>query len=219
MASFAFGIILILFVVFLAIKATSTPSLVIWFGLASALLVPLGLASMGYTFTAGNKKIFEKLSKVPEIEKLVKEAESQEERIRILKEDRSRLLEVVELEARKQALVSRRESLEKDGIRIVQGLDNVIERLKEVDSDLAAVPLSDEVKTLRERIRAKRRGDIVFRIFGKEFIIDKDVLSNLPFGGVLLSYAKGFETIYELIEKLLILILKKIEKKNPKKED
>ncbi|MFL6230441.1 MAG: hypothetical protein ACJ741_16845 [Pyrinomonadaceae bacterium] len=117
--TFLFGAGLIAVVVYLGLKARNDQSLVIWFGLAAAILVPSGFAAIGYAFTVTNRQVLERLSKVPEIERLITEARSQEEKIKLLEQERSRLAEIVELEARKQSLIFRKESLEQDGVRLL----------------------------------------------------------------------------------------------------
>jgi hypothetical protein len=86
-------------VVYLGLIARSDQSYVVWFGIAAAILAPTGLAAIGYSLSAGNRQVLERFSKVPEIERLIGEAKSQEEKIRLLEQERARLIEIVELEA------------------------------------------------------------------------------------------------------------------------
>jgi len=62
--------------IYLGINTTKNQSLIVWFGLASAILIPLAFALIGYTFSSKKQQILERLSKVSEVEKLRKEAES-----------------------------------------------------------------------------------------------------------------------------------------------
>jgi hypothetical protein len=72
--------------VWLGLKTTSDAAFVVWFGLASAILAPTGIAMIGYAITGGQREVLQRLSKVPEIDKLISEAKTQEERIRLLEE-------------------------------------------------------------------------------------------------------------------------------------
>jgi hypothetical protein len=64
------------------------------FGLSSAVLAPGGIALISYAVTTRSRKALEELTRVPEIGKLVDKAKSQEEKIRILEEERDHLEEV-----------------------------------------------------------------------------------------------------------------------------
>jgi hypothetical protein len=75
------GVLLIAVVVSLGIKAAQDSFYVTWFGIASAILAPLAFAIIGYGFKMDERQLFQQLSKVPEIDKFIKEASTQEERI------------------------------------------------------------------------------------------------------------------------------------------
>lgn len=188
--SLLLGIGLIAVVVYLGLRARNEQAFVIWFGLAAAILTPIGLTAIGYSLSAGNRQVLERLSKVPEIERLISEAQSQEEKIRLLAQERSRLIEIVELEARKQSLITRKESLEQDSIRILKELEAIDEELSEVDINVESSPVTEEIRRLQDRINARREGDLIFRFGSRRFIVRRSMLFNLPFGGVLFEYYK-----------------------------
>jgi len=62
------GIALLGAVIYLGWLASSNASLVIWFGVASAILAPAGFALIGFALRAGENELLTNLSKVPEIQ-------------------------------------------------------------------------------------------------------------------------------------------------------
>src|SRR5258705_3148862 len=91
---FLLGTGLIVSVVWLGFQSMKNQSLIVWFGLASAILAPIGLAAVGYSLTGGNRQVLERLSKVSEIERLITAAETQEQKIAGLERERARVLEL-----------------------------------------------------------------------------------------------------------------------------
>ena len=71
-------------VVYLGILSGKHAKFVVWFGIASAIAAPLGLSLLAYAVFRGDREVIEGLSKVPEIARLISEAKTQEERIRLL---------------------------------------------------------------------------------------------------------------------------------------
>ena len=94
--------------------ASSDASLVVWFGLASAILVPGAFALIGYAVKSGENELLKKLSKVPELQQLIEKAQSQEEKIKALETERKHLEEVVKFEAMRDSLIERKSSIENE---------------------------------------------------------------------------------------------------------
>jgi hypothetical protein len=94
-------------VVYLGVRSGTDPRFVVWFGIASAIAAPVGLSLFGFAFRGSDAELVERLAKVPEIERLVAEAKTQEEKVRLLEEERARLLDVIRTEARRQAIQDR----------------------------------------------------------------------------------------------------------------
>lgn len=114
------GLALIGFVVWLGTKASSDSSLTLWFGLASATMAPIGVALLLESLRSRATRVLDDLSKVPAIEDLVNQAATKEEQVRQLEEARTRLEEIVRIEARRQTIKARRELLLEDATRIVE---------------------------------------------------------------------------------------------------
>lgn len=181
------GLLLIAPVVWLGFMSTTAPAFVPWFGITSAILAPVGLAAIGLAFRSSNADALARLSKVPEIEKLINEAKTEEEKVRLLQQERSKLLETIKFETRRSALMARKESLETDAARLVAKLRATTEEIEQLDASLKGSPVSHEVRELEGMLEAKRRGAIVFGIRGKYYTIDPGMFASLPYGNILVE--------------------------------
>lgn len=165
----------------LGVMSLTDPSYVLYFGLASAIIAPVGLSLIGYSFKRNDQHVLAELAKVPEIDKLTKEAKSQEEKIALLEQERAKLAEIVRLEARKQALSNRKELLESDAVRILEELRLVDEEITQLDRTVEASSVTEEVRQLQERIEARKKGDIVVRLGSRYFVLTRRLINSLPF--------------------------------------
>jgi hypothetical protein len=181
------GLSLIAPVVWLGFASTSAPAFVPWFGITSAILAPLGLAAIGLAFRSSNADALARLSKVPEIQKLISEAKTEEEKVRLLQQERSKLLETIKFETRRSALMARKESLETDAARLVAQLRAATEEIDQLDASLKGSPVSQEVRELERMLEAKRHGAIVFRIQGKYYTIEPGMFAYMPYGNLLVD--------------------------------
>ena len=190
-------------VVYLGVLSGRDNRLVVWFGIASAIIAPVGLALFGYALARSDGELIQRLAKVPEIERLVAEARTQEEKVRVLAAEESRLLEVIRLESRRQAGRDRIESLERDGLRIVQELDGLAEEMRLIDASVGESIASKEIERLRQRVRARERGDVTLRLGTRTYRIDRDITKALPIGlgNITLAYFRLFERLQQHITK------------------
>lgn len=179
--SFIFGLLLITSVAAFGFFAQGLPSFVILFGLASAILIPLGFAAIGFSLNAGSRLVTSKLAKVPEIDRLIAEAESQEERVKLLRVQRKRLLDVLEFETKLHALQARRNLLESNATNLLQELNGLDSQIATLDEQVAQSPLHGEVKQLQQRVMARHQRDIVLNAFGKQIVISREDISSVPF--------------------------------------
>jgi len=98
-----FAISLLAGTIYLGIRSGEDSKFVVWFGIASAIAAPVGLASLGYAIGSSDGELIQRLAKVPEIEKLVEQAKTQEDKLRVLEAERARLAEIVRFESRRQS--------------------------------------------------------------------------------------------------------------------
>jgi hypothetical protein len=169
-------------VVCLGINSKDHRELIVWFGIASAIVAPTGFSLLRYAFGPPMSKTIQELGKVPEIRELVEKAKTQEEKVKLLEGELSRLDEIVKLESRRQTARDRVESLERDGVRIVRELDALDRELQLFDEQIGQSAVSQEIQSLRERLRAREKGDI-FLTFGKRvYHLDRSVFTSMPLG-------------------------------------
>lgn len=184
-------------VVYLGILSGRNNKLVLWFGIASAIVAPVGLALFSYAFSRSDSELIQRLAAVPEIERLMAEARTHEEKVRVLEAEEARLVEIIRLESRRQAARDRTESLERDALRIIQELDSLADEMRITDVSIGNSIASEEIERLRQRVRARERGDVVWRLGTRTYSIDRDIIKALPFGmgNLTLAYLRLLERI------------------------
>jgi len=179
-------------VAYLGWLSSKSSAYVWWFGVAAALAAPIGLTLLGLALNGSDSDVIKRLAKVPEIERLIAEAKSHEEKIKLLEAEREKLIDIVKLESRRQAIVDRVTSLESDAVRILVELENLDQEQQDLDIKIGSSNVSKEIARLRERVRARERGDLVIRVGGFVYQIDRDIVKGLPFGAgsLILAYVK-----------------------------
>jgi hypothetical protein len=195
--SLIMGIFLIGATILLGIQSGKDSRFVVWFGLASAIAAPLGLAQLASIFNRWDSEIITRLAKVPEIEKLMNEARTQEEKIQLLEEERLRLADIVRFESRRQAILDRIDSLERDATRILDELAFLDREVVIFDENVGKSPASSEIRQLRERVKARNDGDVIIRLGARSYRIDRDIVKALPFGlgNSILAYFRIAESL------------------------
>lgn len=197
LAAAVLALVLLAGVVYLGLLSGDNSRLVAWFGIASAIAAPIGLSLIAFAVSKSDRAAIERLNKVPEIARLVQEAQSQEEKVRLLEAEHARLADVVRLESRRQAATDRIESLEQDAVRIFRELALLEKELRSLDGQVGDSHVSEEIRNLHARVAARQHGDFIVRVGSQEYRIDREILQAIPFGlGLLLT------TYLRLVEKL-----------------
>ena len=179
------GLIFIAVVIYFGVKSynQSDPNAMftILFGLAGIFIGPLGISALGYSFSkkGDSDDVYEKLSKIPNIEKMIQEAETQEEINLKLKREKDNLINYIKAESSKLAAQERKLILENDAQRILKEL-KYVEMLLKSYSDLDS-ETDESVLELRDRIKSIVRRDNTISILGVEIEITnlRDVF-NFP---------------------------------------
>lgn len=197
------GIGLLVVVALIGYRAVQNSSLVVWFGLASALLAPAGFALIGYGFKSSNDELLRKLSKIPELQDLIEKAQSQEEKIKVLEEERDHLEQVIRFEAQRQSLVERREVLEREALRVLEELDATDTNIKVLLDEESASSNREIIETLREKVRVAQSGDIVLAFGSKHFAVNTNKLMLAPGGEVLVVYFRILREVLKIVQKIL----------------
>ena len=188
------GLILIVSDVLIYFKAQSEGGVyLLLFGVGSAIFVPVGVGLITYAFGDKQREAVKKLTKIPEIEELIERAETQEQKIEILKDEYTKLQTTIQSESERLALTTRKEELEKNAKRILEELSVIDIELQDFNESVKDVP-AKEVQKLRERIQAKRSGDLIIRIGASQFLIEHDQIIHMPFFGY------WFYTILKLVD-------------------
>jgi hypothetical protein len=187
----AFGILY--GVVWLGIASGTNPKFVVWFGIASAIAAPVGLTLFGAAFTRSDRDLIQRLAKVPEVERLIAAAKTEEERLRLLQAEQAKVVEIIRLESRRQATRERIEGLERDATRILHELDALDAELSTLDEQGAQSLAKDELDRLRRRIEARERGDVLIRIGKRTIRFDRNIMGVFPIGVPLMAVLRIVE--------------------------
>jgi hypothetical protein len=166
------------------------------------LLAPIGLSAIGYAVSGRDRDVLQRLSRVPDIDRLINEANTEAEKIRLLKEDRARILQTVQLEAQREALVQQRDRLERDGVRILGDLEIVERELIRVRQAVQVSPAAAEIERLFDRLRARRRGDIVIRLGNRDVVLDLSILASLPGASLFVPYFRLLGYLTEVLTRM-----------------
>jgi len=190
------GLSLVAVVVLLGLRSADNPRFVLWFGLASAVLAPTAFFLFSIAWRSPDERLYSDLSRVPEIEKLIGEAKSQEERIALLEEQRARLNEIIQLEARRQTLVATREALEKDMDGLVAEYRAAGDELATIQAEVHDSPVLAEIERMQERIKLRKRGRVAVIKFGKrELVFAESELGHAPIDVLFFEYLRFIERL------------------------
>jgi hypothetical protein len=199
------GLLLLAIVVWLGINSAKDSSFIVWFGLSSAILAPLALASIGYAFKPDERKIYQDLSKVAkiaQIDELIEKAQTLEEKVELLKQERAHLTDIVKVEARRQMLVNSKKLLEKEIERISKEYSAIEEEIKLLDIRIEDSPAREELERIRKKIKQRKKGDIAVIRFGKrEFSFDLHYDLLFPLGGMVSLILKLIEFLQNKFRK------------------
>lgn len=179
------GIIVIGGVVVLGLWATTNQSAVLWFGIAAAVLAPFGVELIISGFRISEGAVLEKLSKISELDTLLAQAKTVEEKKRLLEQEKENLTKIVEYESRKQFLFARKTSLEFEADKIINELGAIDTELQKAEVNYCPSLARTEIEYLQKRILAKAQGGVVLRIGKHDLVISKEVFGVLPSGSLL----------------------------------
>ena len=171
------------------------------------LVVTISIAVAILLFQVGRsiktESTINELSKVPHIKKLIEEAKTEEEKIKVLEEEKEKLVEHIEIESKRMFLIKRLEDLDerlKDGYKRLTPLLNEIEihekELKQINDSYSSSISLKEIEKIRDRIEAKREGKLFLKIGKKEFEINTENLDPS-----LIRFIKLLNTISNILKR------------------
>ncbi|MBD3866486.1 MAG: hypothetical protein IFK94_00010 [Acidobacteria bacterium] len=132
---------------------------------------------------------------MPDIQKLIEKADSEKERIQLLKQQREQLEEVIRYESRRQVLLARREQFQEDGVQLLTDLESVDAELSAIDDSVAGSPFRDEIAQLQDRLEARREGSVVLQFGSRHLTLDRDLVLGLPFGRIILFNLRTIQSL------------------------
>lgn len=127
-------------------------------------------------------KYLKNLLKFLKIEELIERAETQEQKVEILKDEYAKLEAIIQSESERLSLITRKEQIEKNAKSLLEELNVIESELQAFEGTVKGVSV-EEVNKLRERIQANERGDVVFRLGGSQFVIEREQIMHTPFFG------------------------------------
>jgi len=134
-----FGILLIVIAICLGILSMDNPAFVVWFGISCAFLAPISIIVIGSVMKkesgSGHGEALNKLLKIKEIDELIRQAETEEEKIRLLQQERNQLKKVVQFEMRKSFLFERKNELINNAKIILENLSINERELEKLNLD------------------------------------------------------------------------------------
>ena len=105
------------------------------------------------------------------------------------------LAEIVRVESARQAALDRIDGLERDATRILDELEFLGKEVAAIDQYSEKSYASSEIRRLRERVKARKDSDVILRIGGRLYRIDRDIIKAMPFGDLLLANIKLADAI------------------------
>jgi hypothetical protein len=200
--SFFFGLVLLGAIIYTGYYTVSHSGFVIWFGVITAILAPIAFEFLLLPFRSKGNQLIKELSKVPQIEKLIKEAEDNEQKVRLLEQQRAELDKLISYEAQRRSLLAEQQIFILQGEAALKGLESVNKSLEELTAEKHLLP--ESLQPLLLRIEHGETTDTPFMFNGKQYALKKRHFELIPAYGNL-----AFE-----IAKLFVQALNKIE--NPK---
>ena len=155
------------------------------------LLVTISIALAIFFFQFGKSMKIEStindLSQLPHLEKMIEEAKTVKEKIRVLETEKKNLFEYIETESRRIFLLKQVEDLDKqlaDSYEsmapILKEIDIIEKELKRINNTYSSSVSLKEFEKIRERIKAKREGELFLKIGKEEYKIKEEYLLLFP---------------------------------------
>jgi len=197
------GFVLVGIVIFLGINSGIDNRFIIPFGLASALIAPLGISALGYSIRKEDPML-KKLAMVPEIDNLIEKAETESQKIKRLKREKEELLAYIKTDTKRIALLERKKLLESDIQRSYEEYVKVnAELIALVGEELDIQEMSSEIRDV-----ITNNSEASLTIFGEKYVVENIFdFYNLPAIVITNGMNKLVVAIVTGIQKLINIIL------------
>ena len=187
---FATAAALLAVCVYLGVRAAADATFVIWFGLATAIFAPGAFQLLAVGLSLKQEGLLRRLAAVPEINDLARKAETMQETVERLRIERAQLVELVAIEARREAVANRQEYVLDELSRLAAELRLADQEAESLEIPVLDGPVRTEIEALRQRLEARRKGDFVISFRGSDYVISRSLLRATPFGGFPLAVAE-----------------------------
>ncbi len=208
------GFILIGVVIYLGIKSSDDNIYIMLFGVASALIAPMGLSALGYSVKREDETL-QKLAKISQIDELIEQAETEEENIERLKKEKDVLLNYIKNETNRISKIERKKILIADAKRILDEYKEVVEELNsmsnmEIDLENVSKEIQELYNIYSENKNENRNNEHGFnlKILGLNYTIQGFLdFYSLPSEILVDQISRCAQRLYEVILKLVRGIL------------
>lgn len=176
---------LLAIVVLLGIQTATNP-IPLWvaaFGLASAIIAPLGLSLVWSVVSWRQNEALRRLSVAGDLERRMAEAETYGEKVKALQKEEKRLALVVQFEARRMVLLDRRTALDNEVQELGERADEIYRELEAIENELRLLDEAVDTSTVRADVR--RIQEELRRLRSGERHPVVRVLDNIPLSPML----------------------------------
>lgn len=197
------GIFLIGVEIYFGIESGDDSKYIVPFGLTSALIAPMGLSALGYSVKRKDDTL-QKLAKIPQIDELIEQAETEEEKIKRLKKEKDVLLDYIKNETKRISKIERKKILESDAKRILDEYNEVVEEINSMSNmEIDLENISEEIQELYNIHSENRNED-----FRNEHGFNLKILGfNYTVQGLLDIYRLPAEVLVDQIDKFMQVLL------------
>ena len=170
------GFIFVGIVIFLGVNSGIDSRFIIPYGLASALIAPLGISALGYSIRKEDPTL-KRLALIPEIDNLIEKAETESQKIKRLKREKEELLAYIKTDTKRIALLERKKLLELDIQRSYEEYVKVnTELIALVGEELDIQEMSSEIRDV-----ITKNSETSLTIFGERYVVENIFdFYNLP---------------------------------------
>jgi hypothetical protein len=137
------------------------PLQIIVFGLACAFAAPPALSLFAYACGLDRDGPMTRLTRVPEISKLIQQVDVETNALAALKKEKADLERIIADEVSRGILLERQGRLLQEAERLVAAIEVVDQELTGIVDREMSAPTSEAVAQLRARLDARRRGGLV----------------------------------------------------------
>ena len=160
------GLLLAGLVIWLGIKTAAQhpePIFIALFGIGAALLGPTAVSLIAGAFPSERNKALDRLSKAGDIERRVEAADTMEQKVKALENERRQLTDIIRFEARRQMILDRQVALKFEVELLAQETEQVLAELKAIENESRHLgeeidnsSVKKDIMAVRDRLQRER---------------------------------------------------------------